>query len=165
MFFFFLACAAGTREWIFDESPEAVVATFGNGEVNVVTSEADGASVVWEGAALGAIPHVGVLDAVLLVGAECRACGGSLDIDVAGGTPLDVTLGEGAVSIELSEASDVFVELDHGSVEVVLPGGDYDLSFRAGVGSVTLDGVAHDPEAANRIDVTLHAGDISIVGR
>ncbi len=165
MFFLFLACAAGTREWIFDESPEAVLATFGNGEVNVVTREEDGASVVWEGASLGTIPHVGVLDAVLLVGAECRACGGSLDIEVTEGTPLDVTLDEGAVNIELSEPSDVVVDLDHGAVEIRLPEGAYDLAFRAGVGSVTLDGVEHDAEAAHRIDVTLRAGDIRIVGR
>lgn len=165
MFFFFLACAAGTREWIFDESPEAVLATFGNGEVNVVTTEQEGAAVAWEGASLGTIPHVGVLDAVLLVGAECRACGGSLDIEVAEGTPLDVTLDEGAVNIELAAPSDVVVDLDHGAVEIELPEGSYDLAFRAGVGSVTLDGVAHDAEAEHRIDVTLRAGDIRIVGR
>ncbi|MBM4389895.1 MAG: hypothetical protein FJ090_02125 [Deltaproteobacteria bacterium] len=165
MILLLLACAAGSREWTFDESPDAVVATFGNGEVNVLTTETDGASVLWEGASLGTIPHVGVLDAVLLVGAECRACGGSLDIEVPAGTPLDVTLGEGAVKLELAEPSDVLVDLDHGSVEIVLPTGDYDLAFRAGVGSLTLDGVAHDAEAPNRIDITLRAGDIHIAGR
>lgn len=165
MIFLLLSCAAGEREWVFDTAPDALRATFGNGDVTVRAADRDGAVVVWSGTSVGAIPHVGLLDGVLLVGAECRVCGGSLDIAVPSGIPVDVVLGEGAVDIELDEASDVAVELDHGSVTIAVPAGGYDLRVRGVAAAVSLDGVVDDPAGHHAISVWVDAGDVSIVGR
>ncbi len=164
MILFLLSCAAGERDWVFDTAPAALRATFGNGDVTVHATDRDDAVVAWSGAAIGTIPHVGVLDGVLVVGAECRLCGGTLDIEVPAGIPVDVGVGEGSVTLQLDEAVDVAVRLDHGAVEVGVPAGSYDVRVRAVAASVSLDGIERDPAAAHLITVDVDAGEVVLLG-
>jgi len=163
------AIGGGDRAW---ELPAqdlvGVELRLNNGSISALPGSDDTLRIEWSGGGVGnrrTFPSPVIINGVALMDARCgELCGGDLTVTLPAGLDLDATVAKGDISAQLLERADLSTCVAAGSVDLIVPGGLWDLSVDVGVGSITVDGVDHDPQAPFRIQACTGAGDVSILG-
>jgi DUF4097 and DUF4098 domain-containing protein YvlB len=75
--------------------------------------------------------------------------------------PVDVTAESGSIEFALSQANDVKVHADSGSVELKVPGGPYRVEGNSDSGHRDID-IPTDGSAAHTLDLTTDSGSVTV---
>jgi hypothetical protein len=91
---------------------------------------------------------------------------GSAEIREHGAAPVELELDLGDVKVDFVQPSPfVKIEVDQGDVELELPAGSYNFELHVGVGEMSREGVTHDPNSPNFVQVSVETGSIEIEER
>jgi len=154
----------GQAEWTF-RSPSAVEIDVANGDIRVASSYDDRLVARWDGGGLGDNAHPDVhelSDGTIVIDANGGvAGGGTVEVDVPGGTELALTVDRGSIDVRLDEPADIFACAGAGSVSLDVPPGPYRLELGAVVGVID-NGILDVPDAPYTIEVCVGAGDVQI---
>lgn len=159
----------GDLSWEFpDEDLEGVDLLLVNGSVDAFPA-ADGVlRIEWSGGGIGnrnLRPEPRVEGGVVYVDARCgEACGGDFTVWLPAGMDLSAQVDKGDVTVELGGRADVRACAAVGAVDLVVPAGAWDLDLRVGAGSLSFDGLTHDPDSPYRLEACTGIGDLTVLG-
>lgn len=162
---FLVGCVVGggDRSWVFDGAT-ALHVELASGSIVVTPSMDDRLRLAFDGGGVGqpARPVVDQLDdgTVTLLASDGIG-GGDVDARVPAGIPIEAELDQGDISVTLEAPADVFLCVAAGSVDLVVPPGDYRLDLDVGAGSISA-GVVESEGADHLLSVCAGAGDVTV---